>query len=251
MGSSVSIVLPCHNEESAIPSLIQKILEVRSQLLSQKIAESVEILVVDDGSTDNSRLLLAKFPEVKCIHLITNQGYGAALKKGFEASSGEYICFLDMDETYPPSKIFEMLTEAKGKSYHMLTGTRQISDDGMSLLRGAGNLFFTYLTRWLLGVKCSDVCSGFRVIHKSLVPNILELQNNSLSFSLEMTLKFSRHPFRAGELRIPYYPRAGDSKLSVIFDGGRFLKLILGHSVKNRLFTNPSQAVPKSDINPQ
>ena len=92
---SISIVIPCHNEEAAIAPVMEKIAEVRS-----RVPELREVIVVNDGSTDRSPQILKQYTDIEVLNSKKCLGYGGALKLGFQHASSDLIIFLDMDDTY-------------------------------------------------------------------------------------------------------------------------------------------------------
>ncbi|MEZ4718379.1 MAG: glycosyltransferase family 2 protein [Caldilineaceae bacterium] len=96
-----SVVIPAYNEEDGIRAIMQRVLAVRPEIQAAGF-DDLELIVVDDGSGDHTGALVAAEPGVRLIRHAKNAGYGAALKTGFAAATGEWIGFLDADGTYPP-----------------------------------------------------------------------------------------------------------------------------------------------------
>ncbi len=242
MKKTLSIVLPCHNELTAIPSMMDRLFRLKESLSDTSIVENVEILIVDDGSTDGSIEALQTYKEIRLLRHEQRRGYGAALKTGFKYCAGEHICFLDLDDTYPPEKIQDLYLKVIVEKLDMLTAVRLFNAQGMSAVRGGGNWFFTCLSNLITSSRVTDACSGFRIFNRRILPFILEIKNTDLSFALEMSLLFNRPPFKSAEMPIPYNERTGRSKLSVFSDGFRFLFLI----IKTLLLTQNRFPFPKN-----
>lgn len=234
----LSIVLPCHNEEESINLVLGEVKRAKQQILkSQKFTE-VRIIVVDDGSSDKSAELLSSIEDITLIQNPEKLGYGEALKTGFNHCSSDYVCFLDLDCSYPPEYIEILANRAIENQCDMVVGRRSISASGMSATRGLGNFLYTWISQSLLGVSIGDVCSGFRVLNGNLAKQCLYFENTNLSFALEMSLRFTANKFKVEEIEVPYRLRAGYSKLSVISDGITFLSLIIKVFFQNILINN-------------
>jgi glycosyltransferase involved in cell wall biosynthesis len=98
----LSIVIPAYNEEEGIASIIERGLAAREQIAHSSPVHEVEIIVVSDGSTDRTVEIARGFDDIQLITFEKNRGYGAAIKRGFEESSGELVGFLDADGTCDP-----------------------------------------------------------------------------------------------------------------------------------------------------
>ena len=95
---SCSLVFPCHNEEKAIASVLNRALETKEQMEERGELSLLEIIVVNDGSTDGSQKVLENYEgRIKTLSLKKRQGYGAALKKGFLKARGDWLGFCDLD----------------------------------------------------------------------------------------------------------------------------------------------------------
>lgn len=235
MDKTLSIVIPCFNEEEAIPVMIPSLLAVKQELIKRYSFSFVEIIVVDDASSDRSKLFLS---EIKDIEILTNEknlGYGGALKLGFTRAKGQWICFLDMDNTYPVLALPLLFEKAVHTHSDHIVGVRSRSASGMSLTRGFGNWLFSKLTSFLFNNPTSDVCSGFRIFNRSILPLALATASNSLSYSLELSIGVTSSKFKTSELEIEYHPRRGSSKLSVWKDGWRFLFIIISRAFQFRI----------------
>lgn len=221
----VSIVLPCFNEEHAIPELLPRLFDAQWTL--QRRGLSSEIIVVDDASTDRSVPLLRAFDGLTLARHETQKGYGAALKKGFEMSHGEWVLFLDMDRTYLPEDIPDLVRHAQETESDMVSGQRPFRESGMPWTRGLGNQMYVWLARWLLGSPLRDLCTGFRVFRRAHVPSILRFPQDGLHFSLQLSLFALLQGWKIEEVTVGYQERKGLSKLNLMTDGAQFFWTIL------------------------
>ena len=224
----LTIILPCLNERDAIPHVLELLEDSRKALIEQTHITEVQIVVVDDGSTDGSLDLLAKYEDR--IELVKNPkrlGYGGALKAGFEHIRGEYTAFLDMDYTYDPFEFIQMFQAMEREKVAMVCGDRLHEIRNMPTLRFIGNALFKGTILAVFGRKIEDSCTGQRIFRSCYIDSMQENLSDNLDFSLGMTLLFLhfRIPFR--EVRIQYRRRLGYSKLSVPVDGLRFYCTIL------------------------
>ncbi len=106
---TLSVVIPAYNEEDGIADIVERVLATKPAL--QASGAGLELIVVDDGSRDQTAAIAATYPEVRLVRHRTNYGYGAALKTGFAQAHGAWLGFLDADGTYPP-EYFPALVEA-------------------------------------------------------------------------------------------------------------------------------------------
>ena len=155
------------------------------------------------------------------------RGYGKALKTGFSQASGEWIGFLDMDNSYRPEDLSLFIGEIDRGQSDFIMGARAFNDKGMSLIRGLGNWFYMVLAKGFYNSSLNDVCSGYRLFHRKHLKSILEIPEEGLNFSLYMTLKMLLKKVFIKQIPIHYDTRLGTSKLSVIQDGFAFLKVLL------------------------
>ena len=229
--STLSVVIPALNEESSIAGIVARIDAVRGALRSAGI-EDAEILVVDDGSKDRTAEIAARLPGVTLVRHTANRGYGAALKTGFSRARGELLAFLDADGTYPPEFLPVLCQAAIGENADVVVGSRRSGGDSrMPAVRRLGNLIWSSLVSVLGNCRCADPASGMRVLRRSALARLYPLPDG-LNFTPVMSTRAMHEKLKVVELAIPYSERAGQSKLSVVHDGTRFLKTILGTALE-------------------
>ena len=227
---NISIIMPCFNEEESIPIVIPRMLDSLDQLKNSQRIEDYELIVVNDKSTDQSMTLLKGYGEkVKLCHTKEgfSRGYGRALKTGFSQAKGQWIGFLDMDNSYRPEDISLFIDEMDQGDSDFIMGVRLFNDKGMSFIRGAGNWFYMFLARIFYGSSLCDVCSGYRFFHRNHLKSILNISEDGLNFSIHLTLKIIIQNIFIKQVPIHYDRRLGFSKLSIIWDGLAFLKVLL------------------------
>lgn len=223
MRPTLSIVIPCLNEQAAITAVLNKLKSLVDSPDFENEFSRAETIVVDDGSSDNSIAELKKHPWVQLITHRTCRGYGAALKTGFKASQGDYICFLDMDDSYDPLDILVLWSKLKTKGDDIVFGNRLHHRQGMPYTRLVGNLFFSQLTKRIHGGKVTDVATGFRLFKREML-QYFDLPEDGLDYSLALTLRILTSQSKMSEAPIRYHSRLGESKLNIIGDGLRFLR---------------------------
>ncbi len=226
--TTLSVVIPAYNEEDGIAEIMNRVLAVEKDLPPVGV-EALELLVVNDGSRDRTeeiaRGIAADAPNVRVISHPVNRGYGAALKTGFAAASGELIGFLDADGTYPPEYFPQLCREAL-QGGELVIGSRMAgAESGMPLVRKVGNFIFANMISILGGQRITDSASGMRVFHRDILERIYPLPDG-LNLTPIMSTRAIHEKIRMVEIPIPYSERLGRSKLSVVRDGSRYVKTI-------------------------
>lgn len=226
----LSIIIPAQNEERGIHFVLEKLVSHVSGP-HPLFPHEIEIIVVNDGSTDQTASVVGKmcgdFPCIKLINHRNNQGYGTALKTGFREARGEYIGFLDADGSYPPEAIFYLFSRIVENGADIVWGSRLMNGKKeMPFIRWLGNLFFRILTNILFRSNLTDVTSGMRVFKKELAPHFFSLPYG-LEFSPAMSAIALQKGLTVEELPIPYEKRIGKSKLKIFEDGFKFLFAIM------------------------
>lgn len=223
--TELSVVIPAYNEEHGIDSIARRVLATRDRLAEVGV-DGLEILIVDDGSSDRTAEVAGAIDGVTVIRHPRNRGYGAALKTGFSRARGDLIGFLDADGTYPPEYFPELCRLAMNGS-ELVIGSRMAgAASEMPLTRRVGNLFFATLLSVVGAQRISDSASGMRVFKRSILEKLYPLPDG-LNLTPVMSTRAVHENIRMAETPIPYSERVGRSKLSVFRDGSMFLRSIL------------------------
>jgi glycosyltransferase involved in cell wall biosynthesis len=212
---TLSIVIPAYNESMNIGAVIPRLREV--------LADGDEIIVVDDGSTDNTANV-AEEAGARVIRRAYNVGNGAAVKTGIRAAKGDYIIIMDGDGQHDPNdipRIVEQLTD-----YHMVVGARTSESDS-DLHRDVANQIFNKFATYLAKHKIDDLTSGFRGLHADIAKQFAYLLPNTFSSPTTLTLGLIRAGYLVKYIPIVAARRGGKSKIRPIADGIRFFLIML------------------------
>jgi glycosyltransferase involved in cell wall biosynthesis len=221
----LSIVIPAYNEEDGIVEIVTRVLGVRPALVEVGV-DQLELLVVDDGSSDKTAERAENIEGVQLIRHSQNRGYGAALKTGFSHASGELIGFLDADGTYPPEHFPDLCVKVLNGS-DLVIGSRMAGNESeMPITRKIGNLFFATLLSILGRQHITDSASGMRVFKHSILEQLYPLPDG-LNLTPVMSTRAVHENLQMDEVPIPYSERVGRSKLSVVHDGSLFLRSMI------------------------
>lgn len=230
-GTVISLIIPTFNEEKAIGPVLKGVAQFKVKFEDQ-FSQKVEVIVVDDGSSDQSVREIKKFSWVELIEHRRNQGYGAAIKTGALKARGQWVAFMDMDATYEPQDLIVFYETITREKLDMVVGNRRLIQDSMPPLRRLGNWFFSELVSLVHQRKIKDCCSGIRLIEAEKLKNFLPTLSDRLDFALDITLRMLKDGDSFAELPTTYRERLGSSKLSHVSDGWRFLITILRKSGK-------------------
>lgn len=224
----LSLVMPCFNEQEAIPVVLPRVLHTMNSLKQKKSIKEFEVIVVNDQSTDHSLQRLSEFQEIKVVNTIDQpRGYGSALKEGFTQSKGDWLVFMDVDNSYRPEDLRLFVEEINKGQFQFIMGQRPLREKGMSFIRGLGNWFYGFVAGFMYSSPVNDVCCGYRAFHRRHLPDVVTVPEQGLDFSIHLTMKMIVNQIQFKPVRIQYDPRVGESKLSVVKDGLAFLKVLL------------------------
>ena len=236
----LTIVIPALNEEGAIGSTIERTLAARARITTDSPVQDVEIIVVSDGSTDRTAEIAQAYFSVRVIVFESNRGYGAAIQAGFDAGSGDLVGFLDADGTCDPSFFAVLCAALNEENAAVALGSRLGQESEMPTLRRIGNRAYALILSLLSNRVVSDTASGMRVIRREVLNQLYPLPDG-LNFTPAMSARvLMDESLTIVERPMAYAERIGESKLSVIRDGVRFLRTILAMTLMwrpARLFT--------------
>jgi glycosyltransferase involved in cell wall biosynthesis len=205
----VSIILPAYNEEKIIGKLID---DIESNMRDNGL--DFEIIVVDDGSTDQT-YNIAKSKHVK-VYRPEKKGLGAAIKTGILKAKSDIVAILDADGSYPAEYLSQMFRFIP--DYDQIIGKRSCDYGNLKSLRMATKKFIFGLASLLASQKIPDLNSGLRVFKKDLMMRYLHLIPDGFSCSSSMTLLFLYNGHAIKYFPIEYRKRIGESKFNISKD---------------------------------
>ncbi|NTV83482.1 MAG: glycosyltransferase family 2 protein [Bacteroidales bacterium] len=212
-----SVIIPAYNEAVGLGNLLDK-------MVADGYHKNFEIIIVDDGSTDGTGEIAAKFP-VRVVHHSSNKGYGASLKTGIRKAGGDYVITMDSDGQHDPkylTEISRLLLENE-----MVIGTRSAASHQVKN-RQAGKRVIRWVGEYLVEQKLPDYNSGFRGFQRNLITGMLHIMPNGFSFSTTSTLAFLKEGYSIGTMPIDVAPRQGrSSNVRFLKDGSKTIMLIL------------------------
>lgn len=222
----LTIVIPALNEEASIGSIIERTLAARETIASHSPVDDVEVVVVSDGSTDRTAEIAAGYRDVRLIVFEQNQGYGAAIKRGFSEGTGDLVGFLDADGTCDPAFFAQLCTALIEEGAAVALGSRMGPESHMPRVRRLGNRIYALILSTLSNRVVTDTASGMRVLRRDVLPYLYPLPDG-LHFTpaLSARVLMDDH-LKLVERPMPYEERIGQSKLNVLKDGLRFFHTI-------------------------
>jgi len=213
--TKVSVIIPAYNEAQMIGDLVSK---------TRAIYPDFEIIVIDDGSTDDTGAIAKNSGATVYSHPY-NIGNGAAIKRGIRIASGNILVFMDGDGQHNPEDIAKLLEHFP--EFDMVVGARSKADHA-SLGRTFGNTAYNWLASYVTKFCVEDLTSGFRAVKADIAHNLLYLLPNSYSYPTTLTLSVLRNG-----RTVKYVPvkakmrRTGKSGISMFKDGVRFFMIIV------------------------
>jgi hypothetical protein len=226
---SVSVIIPCHNEEDNITECIGR---------TPRMGRHTEIVVVNDGSTDRTESIVTELArEIESIRLVSyesRKGKAHAVKCGFEKASGDIVMILDADMTVAPEELISFYHAMEEDRAEFINGTRMIYPQeigAFTLWRLVGNKLFGILFSVLIGQRCTDTLCGTKVLYRTDVRK-MELSGKGWG-DFDLLFGVASRKLHMLELPVHYRERkAGKSKMRFFRDGIRLTYLCLRAAVK-------------------
>jgi len=226
----VSIVIPMYNEKEAIGAELERITSTM-----EGSDYRYEIIVVDDGSTDDGAEIVAEWDGVRLIQHPSNRGVGAARTTGLRAAEGDLVAMTDADGTYPGEDIPRMVAELEEKNCDMVIGARTREAGTVRVLRSSAKSFIRLLAQYMTGQPIPDLNSGLRVMRRDVALKYQRYLPTTHSWVSTITLAMMNNGRSVTWVDIDYYPRVGKSTFHPITDPYNYLTLV----VRTVMYFNP------------
>jgi len=199
----LSVIIPVYNEKATVKKVIEKVLAVPIEK---------EIIIVDDGSTDGTKEILAsmekeKTPGIRIIFQSVNMGKGFAIRRAIPEVKGEYVVIQDADLEYDPMDFLELIRPLEEGKSEVVYGSRILGRNPKSSFSFyAGGRFLSFLTNMLYGTSITDEPTCYKMFKSDLLKS-LDLHCRGFEFCPEVTAKIAKRRIKILELPIKYRPR--------------------------------------------
>jgi glycosyltransferase involved in cell wall biosynthesis len=211
---NISVILPAKNEAPGLRMLLPEL---------RRIVGAAEIIIVDDGSTDDT-VELCRASGVRVVSHPYSMGNGAAIKTGARNATGEILVFMDADGQHKPEDIARLLDKL-AQGHDMVVGARSRKSQA-GFHRATANGFYNRLASWVVEQKVSDLTSGFRCVRAAKFRKFSYLLPNGFSYPTTITMSFFRAGYGVAYVPIEAPARIGKSHVKIVRDGIRFLLII-------------------------
>ena len=241
----LSVVMPVYNECATLREVVNKVLAVSLE---------IELICVDDGSRDGSREILAELQsehsQIRVILQPHNMGKGAALRRGIQEASGDFVIIQDADLEYDPAEYPLMIQPLIQGKADVVYGSRFLGGAPHRVLyfwHSVGNKLLTLLSNCLTNVNLSDMETCYKVFRREVIQAI-PIEENRFGFEPEVTVKVARRHLRIYEVGISYWGRTYEEGKKIGWkDGVRALYCLLKYSFKEPRTMGAAQPVPAAD----
>jgi dolichol-phosphate mannosyltransferase len=232
--TTLSVVIPCFNEAATLAKCVGRVRAIASEDLS------IEIVIVDDASTDGSlekaRALADRHPEIKVYSHELNKGKGAALRTGFSKVSGDFVAVQDADLEYDPNDLVRLLEPLIAGKADVVFGSRYLSTGPHRVLyfwHSVGNQFITVISNIFTDLNLTDMETCYKVFKREVIQSI-EIEENRFGFEPEIVAKLADLRLRIYEMGISYDGRTyAEGKKIGVPDAFRALYCVLRYNARS------------------
>lgn len=223
MAAEISIIIPAYNEMQAIESTVSELWDY------MKDRQDIEIIVINDGSTDDTGEILDKLKlkceKLKTVHHRRNKGYGTAIKSGINVASGKYVAWYDADGQHRPEDLEKLITNITQQDWDYCIGIRS-EDSYKDPDRRVGKFILKKIVDFFAREKTVDFNSGMRIFKRDILAQYFTLLPQRFGASTVTTLLMQELDYVGGGTKISVRKRIGKSSVKQFRDGFRTISLI-------------------------
>jgi dolichol-phosphate mannosyltransferase len=232
MPNTISIIIPCYNEEKTLEACVQRVEAIADADLA------LELIIVNDCSKDRSREVAERIragrDNVTVLHHEVNRGKGASLRSGIQRATGDFVAIQDADLEYDPMDLKRLVAPLQGGHADVVIGSRFMSTGQHRVLyywHYMGNRFLTMLSNMMTDLNLTDMETCYKVFRREVIQGI-ELKEDRFGFEPEVVAKIAQQRLRIYEMGISYYGRTyAEGKKIGMKDGWRALYCVLKYNL--------------------